>query len=103
MAPAKKEKSGLPVAGGVLVIISSIGYLALGGLMIAGSSFIGFAEGAACGALVLILGVVSIIGGIFAVQRKQFPLALIGGILVIPTILGLIGMILIAVGRDSFD
>jgi len=44
----------------------------------------------------------SFLGGIFALQRKYFALALIGGIFVVPTILGLIGLILIAVSKDEF-
>jgi hypothetical protein len=102
-APPRKEKSGLPVAGGVLVIIASIGYFAVGGLIVGGSSIIGFGAGALCGVVLLILGIIALLGGIFAIQRKNFALALIGSIFVIPSILGLIGMILIAVGKDSFD
>lgn len=108
-APAQQKKeSGLPVAGGVLILIASLGYLVVGGLMVGGSA-IAFAPslggtvlGVICGLVLLILGVVAILGGISAIQRKSFALALIGGVLVIPSVLGLIGLILVAVSRDEF-
>jgi len=90
------------VAGGVLILIGGILYLGLGGVAMAGSSFIDFAGGVACGAIVVVLGILGILGGIFAVQRKGFAIALIGGIFTVPTILGLIGLILIAVSREEF-
>ena len=102
MAPQQKKESGMPVAGGVLILIGGILYLGGGGVAMAGSSFVEFAGGVLCGAVVLILGIIGILGGIFAMQRKGFAIALIGGILTIPTILGLIGLILIAVSKDDF-
>ena len=107
MAPApQKQDSGMPVAGGVLILISSLGYIVGGGLMaVAGTSVIDFGGGWAvgCGAILLILGVVALLGGVFAIQKKHWAIALIAGILVIPTILGLIGLILVAVSRAAFE
>ena len=102
MPQQKKKESGTPVAGGVLVLIGGLLYLGAGGVAMAGSSFIGLAGGVVCGAVVLVLGIIGILGGIFAIERKNFAIALIGGIFTIPTILGLIGMILIAVSREEF-
>jgi hypothetical protein len=102
MAPQQKKESGMPVAGGVLVLIGGILYLGAGGVAMAGSSFVGLAGGVLCGAVVLVLGILGILGGIFAIQRKSFAIALIGGIFTVPTILGLIGLILIAVSKDEF-
>jgi hypothetical protein len=99
---AQKEQSGMPTAAGILIILGALIYLAVGGLVVVGSSVALIGEGVACGAIVLVLGVVSILGGIFALERKMFALALIAGILTIPTILGLIGMILVAVSRKEF-
>lgn len=98
----QKKESAMPVAGGVLVLIGGILYLGAGGVAMAGSSFVGLAGGVLCGAVVLVLGVLGILGGIFAMQRKSFAIALIGGIFTVPTILGLIGLILIAVSKDEF-
>jgi len=102
MAPQQKKESGMPVAGGVLVLIGGILYLGGGGIAMAGSSFIGLAGGVLCGAVVLVLGILGILGGVFAMQRKSFAIALIAGIFTVPTILGLIGLILIAVSKDEF-
>lgn len=45
MAPApQKSDSDLPVAGGILILISSLGYLGLGiAMAAAGTAFLGFA------------------------------------------------------------
>jgi DNA-directed RNA polymerase subunit RPC12/RpoP len=108
-APAQKKESAMPLAGGILILIGSIIYFAVGGLAVAGgtiASSIDLEEGSAwaigCGAVIVVLGVVSVLGGIFAIGRKNFALAIIGGVLTIPTILGLIGLILVAVSKDEF-
>ena len=101
----QKKESAMPVIGGVLVLIVGIFYLIAGGVIAAGSSFLmgfGGGFGVACGAIILVLGIVALLGGIFAIQRKNFALALIGGIFTVPSILGLVGLILIAVSKDEF-
>lgn len=109
MAPAQQRKeSAMPVAGGVLIMLASLGYLIIGGLIAAGStvalmpSFGTSAMGVACGAVLLVLGLIAFMGGIFAMQRKNFGFAVVGGVLVIPSLLGLIGLILVAISRDEF-
>ncbi len=87
------------------MLLVGIGYLVGGGIIAAGSSFfisVGGGFGVLCGAVVLILGIIAIFGGIFAIQRKNFAIALIGAIFTIPSVLGLIGLVLIAVARDEF-
>jgi len=107
--PAAKKESGMPVAGGVLILLASLGYIILGGLIAAGGSIaedltsVETTGAVACGVIGLALGVISLLGGIFAIQKKYWALALIGGILTIPTILGLIGLILVATSRDAFE
>jgi len=83
-------------------MLPGIGYLIGGGVLAVGSSAFLFGGGVLCGAVLLVLGIIAILGGIFAIQRKNFALALIGGIFVVPSILGLIGLILIAVSKDEF-
>jgi len=100
-APAKKE-SAMPVIGGVLILLPSLGYLAGGGLIAAGSSVALLPGGVFCGIVLLLIGILCLLGGIFAIQRKNFGLALVAGILVIPSILGLIGLILVIVSKDEF-
>ena len=62
------------------------------------------------GGVFVVFGIIAILGGIFAIQRKHFAIALVGAIFgligigfVIGSVLGLIGLILIAVGRKEFD
>ncbi|MBU0685470.1 MAG: hypothetical protein ABIE25_06820 [Thermoplasmatota archaeon] len=106
--PAQKSESAMPVAGGILILLASLGYLVIGGLIAAGSTLalipsLGSSiAGVACGGVVLVLGLISLIGGVYAIQRKNFMIALIGGIFVIPSILGLIGLILVIVSKDEF-
>ena len=111
-APAKK-KGVLPVVGGVLVIIAGLVEIISGGFLVSGGEFVGgydLGTGVgdiltACGVIWIILGLVAILGGIFAVMRKHFGLAILGAILGLGGyfIFALIGIILIAVGRDDFD
>jgi hypothetical protein len=109
MAPPRKEHGILAPLGGVFILLGALAYIVIGGLIAAGStialmpSFGTSAIGIICGIVVLIIGVVSLLGGINAIQRKSFAMAIIGGILTLPTIIGLIGLILVAVSRDDFD
>ena len=100
-APAISQ-TVMPLIGGILILIASLGYLGVGGIVAGGSAVAVVGEGVLCGVAILIVGIISLLGGIFALQRKYFALALIGGIIVVPTILGLIGLILIAVSKDEF-
>lgn len=105
---AQKKETVMPVIGGILILLASLGYIAMGALVaVAGGSLIWFDMGAsgaavACGAVMLVLGIIVLLGSIFAIQRKHFGLALIAGILTIPSILGLVGLILVIVSKDEF-
>ncbi len=105
--------SGSLVAGGVLAMLA--GVLALGqGILYATASSIvpyemtGFM--CLCGGIGILFGLGSIAGGVFAVGRKHFGLALLGAILgmlgigfVIGFILGLIALLLIATSKSEFE
>ena len=105
-APQQKKESAMPLVGGILIILASLGYFGAGGVLAGGSALVwdfGGGVGVACGVVLIILGIISLLGGIFAIQRKNFAIALIGGIFVVPSILGLIGLILVAVSKDEFN
>jgi hypothetical protein len=63
-----------------------------------------------CGGIEIIFGLISILGGVMAFQRRTWALALTGSILCmlsigpyfISSILGLIALILVAVSREEF-
>ncbi len=99
---AQKKESGMPTAAGILIILGALIALGIGVLVAVGSTVVLSGEGFVCGAIGIAIGVIGILGGIFALQRKMFALALIAGILTIWTILGLIGLILVAVSREEF-
>lgn len=102
----------MPVVGGILCIIS--GVLGLFWLVPAFGvgSGLGFGgELGVCVVLQIVLSTLAIIGGIFAIMRRMFAMAIIGaicailagGILFAITLtLGLLAIILIAMGKDSF-
>jgi hypothetical protein len=112
--------------GGVLVMISGlIGIIY--GLMVAalastvfdmfggmyGEDILKAAEGilVACGVIWFIIGLVALVGGIFAIRRRKWGIAVVGGVFglltlgpwFIGSILGLIGLILIAISKDEFS
>lgn len=62
-----------------------------------------------CGGLEFVFGTIAAIGGVFAIMRKYFYFALVGGVFallgfgfVVGSLLGLIGIILIALSKDEF-
>ena len=108
-APQKKE-SAMPVIGGILIIIGAIIELIVGVVLAAGGTFfLGLSLGTsgvliACGAILVIVAIIALLGGIFAIQRKNFGFAVVGGILSLGGwfIPGLIGLILVAISKDEF-
>ncbi len=128
MAAPPKPKSAIPVIGGVLMLL--VGVIGL----VEGLIVILFAVGVfgslmglipidivgmggivetlliIVGLIPVILGVFAILGGVSAIGRKSFGLAVFGGIcamfilgpIFIPNILGFISLILVAVAHEEF-
>lgn len=109
-------ESELPVIGGVLILIGGILGMVHGGLTIAavgqvsslGYSVSGYAT--CCALLMGLFGLIALFGGYNAIKRASSGLAIVGGIFGILSIglflgafLSLIGLILVAVGRDDFE
>jgi len=60
----------------------------------------------AVGIPLLIIGTISVVGGISALRRKHWGLALAGGICALvplQTILGILSIIFVTMSRDEFD
>jgi uncharacterized membrane protein len=114
------EKTWKPVAGGILNIVagvfSLIGFIVL--IIIASSSFIWDQAGmdpmsanvaqtvlVVAAVVTFITGILPLIGGIFALQRKRWGLALTGSIAAIigTTILGILSVIFIAMAKNEFE
>lgn len=116
--PMPQERTALPIAGGALLLVAGIlGIVQWGWVFAAGATALGLgipipglAEAIAiCGAIGIIFSLIALLGGVFAIQRKMWGLAIAGGILglftlgfVIGSILALIGLILVAVARKEF-
>ena len=94
---------------GVLTIIGGIFGIAAGGLALLGTTFLaemtGFGFLGALGGGFLALGIIALIGGIFALRRKIWGLALTGAIFALfPVIpLGVVAIIFIALAKNEFE
>jgi hypothetical protein len=108
--PPAKPQSAKPVIGGVLILLGGIiGIISWGWTLAVGTAF-SFIPGLGallmvCGIIGVVLSIIALLGGIFAIKRQKYGLALVGGIcslLVGYFILGLIGLILVAISKDEF-
>ncbi len=129
VAPAARG-SLIPVVGGILIIISGIIGIVIGlTLAVAASAIsemfadlyggmygidvLGMFEGilVACGVIWFIIGLIAFIGGVFGLRKKRWGLAIVGGVFALLTIgpyfigsiLGLIGLILVAISKREFS
>ena len=103
--PPKPPNPVFPLVGGVLCIIS-------GSLNLVFIGFVGSLLGGAgvCIAMLLVFSIFAIIGGLCAVFKRLFGLAIVGAVFAMLSpitygagfIMGLIGLILIAIGKDAF-
>ncbi len=109
------NKTWKPTTGGILSIIAgAIGVLFGLVLAVAGGilgtilgAFIPFIGGAVVGlfAIPLLLGIVAIIGGIYALKRRIWGLALAGSICAFFCVwfLGIPAIIFVAIGKGEFE
>jgi hypothetical protein len=103
-----KRDTHYAVIGGVFCIISGVLGLLTGILIIAiSATFIPFFPevGLLCGVIPLIFGILAMLGGVFAIQRKSFGMAVVGAVFSIPAgyiIFGILALIFIILGKDEF-
>ena len=104
------EKTWKPTAAGILAIIAGViqvisGMIAATGLGLWGGIF-GMGWLSAIFAPLIIFGVIAIVGGIYALKRRVWGLALAGSIcaLIGPWfILGILAIIFVALGKGEFE
>jgi len=123
--PMEKKKTVLPVIGGAMLIVAGIMGLFMGGVLLAidlddldqyGVDVAGVGDVlddilTVCGAIIIILSLIVILGGFFGVTRKHWGIAIVGAVLglfiigplMVGSVLALIGLILIAVSRKEFE
>jgi hypothetical protein len=121
----------LSLVGGILILLAGIFGLVLGGIFIVVADAV--SEGGdelsdwgidvagagdmladilvACGAIVIIISIIVVLGGFFGIQRKHWGVVILGGVLglfligpyMLATIFSLIGLILVAVSKKDFS
>lgn len=97
-------------AAGILNIIAGVGQL-IGGLAIAiagsfGGVFFGMPWLGALGFPLIALGIVALVGGIYALKRQMWGLALAGSICVIVAgnlLFGILSLVFIVTGKGEFE
>ena len=119
LAKATEEKTWKPTAAGIMSIICGVGQV-IGGIVFAvgnsllarftGIPFIGgvierfSAYYTLIGATLIVLGVIAIVGGIYALRRRIWGLALAGSICALPLfILGIPAIIFVIRGKREFE
>ena len=126
MASNSSGRSGLLTAAGILSIIGGAFEVIGGGIMVAliglgiphrllclplqprlesacGMHIIPICWILIIGGLLLVLGIIAIVGGVSAIRRKSFGLALAGAICALPSIiLGILAVIFVCLGKREF-
>lgn len=107
------ERTWKPTTAGILCIIAGVIQVIGGSVVAALGGFVGGFFGmewlAAIGGPLIVFGVVAIVGGVYALGRRVWGLALAGSIcaLVGPvgpwTILGILAIIFVALGKSEFE
>jgi len=116
---SRRKSSGYAAIGGILIIVSAICGFIEGILIVWVGTLFGSSSGgltdvsgvfSACGIILFIFSILALLGGVSALMRKSWGLALVGGIFALFTIgpyfagsiLGLVGLIFIAMSRNDF-
>ena len=120
-APAKPQTM-MPMIGGIMLIVAGILSIANWGYILAFfatdptvAGFMGMVPGLAtlvfvCGAIFIVLSIITLLGGVMAMRRKMWGLALVGSILGLFTIgffgisslLSFIALIVLIIARKEF-
>ena len=93
------------MTAGILTLIGGIFGIAVGGIVVAGGAWAVIPMMEEIGAGLIALGVVALLGGIFALKRRIWGLSLAGAICALfPLVpLGVLAIIFISLGRREFD
>ena len=103
------ERTWKPTTAGILTIIAGCFGIGMGAWVTAGRAVMAELPGlgeilAAAGGAIIGLGIVALIGGIFALRRKVWGFALTGAILAAICMLplGILAIIFVSMGRREF-
>jgi hypothetical protein len=93
----------LSIIGGVINVILGIVFAVVGGFA---GGFFGMGWIGAFGVPAIILGIIAIVGGSYALKRKMWGLALAGAICAIvgpAGLLGILAIIFVIIGKGEFE
>jgi hypothetical protein len=107
---AKRKPTVKPIVGGILGIIDGVLSLALGVILIVDGATLGYYlesvdwSEVGYGIALTIFGIVAMVGSSYAVARRNYTLAIIGGVCALLGLwpLGLPALILIVISRSEF-
>ncbi len=103
---AAGKRTGKPVAGGILGIIAGALNFFVGTILIVDGATVESVDWSVMGLgqALVILGILAIVGSSVAIARRNFILAIIGGVCALPPLLlGIPALILIALSHEEFD
>jgi len=108
-----REKTSFPILGGIFAILAGVFALGMGLLYMAGAAVISLPGTGAlclCGGIFFLFGAASVFGGVCALKRDNFTIAVIGSILgmlgfgfLIGFLFGLLAVIFIVMSKDEFE
>jgi hypothetical protein len=107
--PQPAAQTWMPVVAGILTIVAGVVDFLVGLIVGAIGHAVSFITGiwglGALGIPHIILGIIAVIGGAFAVQRKAWVIALVGAICALTwplSILGILSIIFVCLSRKEF-
>lgn len=103
---AAGKRTGKPIVGGILGIIAGAINFSVGIILIADGATVESVDWSemGLGQALVILGILAITGSSVAIARRNFTLAIIGGVCALPSLLlGIPALILIALSHEEFD
>ena len=122
-----RQKTWKPAVAGILDIVGGVAILGFASIATVATLFIPFTSSVVSEAIpgityeiipgslypmltimpivFFVVGILSLIGGIFAIQRKKWKLALAGSIVAIfgATLIGILATVFIALAKDEFE
>lgn len=108
----RAEQTSGPTIGGIFSILAGVTAVGQGLFYLAGAAFItlgGTGFLCLCGGLDVLFGLIAVLGGICALKRESFTMAIIGAVLgmlglglLIGFLFGLLALIFIAVSKEEF-
>lgn len=110
-SPAPVPKTWKPTTAGILCIVAGVFNL-IAGILVAGlggtfGGMWGVPWIGAIGAPLIVFGIIAIVGGVFALRRRVWGMALVGGIFSLfpPQIivLGILAIIFVSLGKKEFS